>query len=183
MVDPGRLAEQEIEHSRRVAARCPEMTWGWETPAGRIRARRRADLIAASVGLRADMCVLEIGCGTGLFTAMIAQTGAALMAIDISEELLVEKAKARGLPEDRVRFLRGRFENHDPGGPFDAVIGSSVLHHLDIGVALARIHALLTPGGAMCFAEPNMLNPQVCLERFCRRWFPYVSPQETAFVA
>jgi len=28
-----------------------------------------------------------------------------------------------------------------------------------------------------------MLNPQVCLERLCRRWFPYVSPQETAFVA
>ena len=128
------------------------------------------------------MRVLEIGCGTGLFTAMFAQTGVAILATDISEPLLA-KARVRGLPEDRVQFLCGRFEDQEVGGPFDAVIGSSVLHHLDLSEALVRIRALLTPSGVMCFAEPNMLNPQVCLERLCRRWFPYVSPQETAFVA
>ena len=69
-------------------------------------------------------------------------------------------------------------------GPFDAVIGSSVLHHLEVEVALQKIRDLLKPGGFMCFAEPNLLNPQVFLERklsFCRRWFWYVSPDETAF--
>jgi SAM-dependent methyltransferase len=62
------------------------------------------------------------------------------------------------------------------------VIGSSVLHHLDTDASFAKIHALLRPGGLMSFAEPNMLNPQVFLERTFRRWFPYVSPDETAFV-
>jgi hypothetical protein len=34
----------------------------------------------------------------------------------------------------------------------------------------------------MSFAEPNMLNPQVFLERHVRGLFPYVSPDETAFI-
>jgi SAM-dependent methyltransferase len=91
-------------------------------------------------------------------------------------------ARRRNLPPDRVRFLRSPFEECEADGPFHAVIGSSVLHHLDIEVALKRIFRLLRPGGVMSFAEPNMLNPQVFLERRFRRLFPYVSPDETAFV-
>ena len=34
----------------------------------------------------------------------------------------------------------------------------------------------------MAFAEPNLLNPQVWMERNFRSWFPYVSPDETAIV-
>lgn len=124
---------------------------------------------------------VEIGCGTGLFTEMFARTGADLVAIDISGALL-ERAKTRDLPPDRVRFVEGPLEDAPLEGPFDAVIGSSVLHHLDLPVALSRIHSLLKPGGRLCLAEPNMLNPQVFLERKFRRWFPSVSPDETAFV-
>jgi len=57
-----------------------------------------------------------------------------------------------------------------------------VLHHLDLDRALRRIHSLLKPGGAMSFAEPNMLNPQIYCERHFRRFFPQTSPDETAFV-
>ncbi len=41
---------------------------------------------------------------------------------------------------------------------------------------------LLKPGGIMSFAEPNMLNPQIFLERNFRRLFSYISPDETAFI-
>ena len=70
-------------------------------------------------------------------------------------------------------------------GPFDAVIGSSILHHLEVNAALSKIFSLLKPGGRISFAEPNMLNPQVFMERkftFLRRWLWYVSPDETAFL-
>jgi len=40
----------------------------------------------------------------------------------------------------------------------------------------------LASRGLMSFAEPNMLNPQVWAERTFRRLFPYVSPDETAFI-
>ena len=175
-------AEREIAHGKLLATADTETVWGWGTPAGRRRARRRASLVATAAKLGPGVQALEVGCGTGVFTELFVQTGATIVAVDISPELL-EKAKARGLPTDRVQFLCRRFEECDLYGSFDAVVGSSVLHHLEIRPALATIHRLLKPGGSMAFAEPNMLNPQVFAERtFLRRWLTYVSPDETAFI-
>jgi SAM-dependent methyltransferase len=151
---------------------------------------RRAELIAQGARLAPGIKALEIGCGTGLFTEYFSRSGAHLIALDVSSELLT-KALGRRLPEDRVHFHIGRFEDYrfeNPAlptwrnGPFDAVIGSSVLHHLDLSVAMDRIRDLLKLGGWLSFAEPNLLNPQVFIERNFRRFFPYVSPDETAFI-
>ncbi len=174
------LGQREIEHGKRLAGLETEEIWGWDTPAGRLRAGRRADLIIRGGNLGPGSKALEIGCGTGMFTELFARTGARVVAVDISGDLL-RKAIARKLPE-RVTFLEKRFEDCEVDGPFDAVIGSSILHHLDTRASFAKICALLKPGGMMSFAEPNMLNPQVFVERRFRRWFPYVSPDETAFV-
>jgi 2-polyprenyl-3-methyl-5-hydroxy-6-metoxy-1,4-benzoquinol methylase len=175
-------ARAEIDHGKRLSLGDPELTWGWGTEAGRLRARRRADLIARGARLAAGMRALEIGCGTGMFTEMFAESRADLVAVDISEELLA-RARARGIAN--ARFLARPFEECDVEGPFDAVIGSSVLHHLAVGESIARIFALLRPGGRLSFAEPNYLNPQVFLERklrFIKPLFWHVSPDETAFV-
>ena len=160
-----------------------ETVWGWGTPAGQLRARRRADLILEGAGLSPGQRALEIGCGTGLFTGMFASSGAQIVAVDISGELL-EKARARNLPAGQVTFLEKRFEDCEVDGPFDAVVGSSILHHLDIDAALTNIRRLLKAGGILSFAEPNMLNPQVYLERKFHYlpMFSYTSPDETAFV-
>ncbi len=174
-------AKNEIEHGEWLAERDPERIWGWDTPAGRIRARRRAALIAEGCGLGPNVKALEIGCGTGLFSSLFAETGAQIVAVDISGVLL-ERARGRAIPPGRVRFVERRFEDCDIDGPFDAVIGSSILHHLDMRAALPKIQQLLRPGGRMSFAEPNLLNPQVLAERTLRSWFPYTSPDETAFV-
>jgi SAM-dependent methyltransferase len=157
--------------------------WGWGTPAGKLRAARRATLIAQGAKLGPGVRALEIGCGTGLFTDAFAVTGATIVAVDISPELL-EIAKQRGLPAEQVTFIAKPFEECAVDGPFDAVIGSSILHHLEIGAALERIYQLLKPGGTLSFAEPNYLNPQVFLERKLRflPMFAYTSPDETAFV-
>jgi SAM-dependent methyltransferase len=180
---PGRRGASEIEHGRKLARRGPESTWGWGTPAGAIRAERRAALIARGADLGAGMHVLEIGCGTGVFTQQFALSGAKITAIDISGDLL-SLARARALPPDQVAFVEGRFEDAPVEPGYDAVVGSSILHHLDVTRAFARIHDLLKPGGRFSFAEPNMLNPQVFLERrsFIRRRLWFVSPDETAFV-
>lgn len=174
-------ATHEIVHGKFLAEGDTELIWGWGTPAGQLRAKRRADLIAAGAKLGTGMQVLEIGCGTGMFTEMFSSYGARITAVDISEALLT-KAKTRNLPEDSVCFVKKRFEDCDVDGPFDAVIGSSILHHLDLHEALPVIFRLLKPNGIMSFAEPNMLNPQVWAERKFRRFFPQVSPDETAFV-
>jgi 2-polyprenyl-3-methyl-5-hydroxy-6-metoxy-1,4-benzoquinol methylase len=176
-------AEHEIKFGAHLSEKDTEHLWGWGTPAGKSRAQRRAQMIIEGAGLKPGMHALEVGCGTGMFTEIFAATGARILAVDISPDLLL-KAERRGLPADRVTFLAKRFEDLDPQTTFDAIVGSSVLHHLDIKKSLETMRALLKPGGVIVFAEPNMLNPQVFLERKFRflKMFSYVSPDETAFV-
>jgi len=175
-------ASSEILHGRYLAGHDPELIWGWKTPAGRLRAERRANLIMAAAGLKVGKRVLEVGCGTGLFTEKFARSGAQIIAVDISEEL-IQLAKKKNLPENQVRLMVRRFEDCEEEGPFDAVIGSSILHHLEVRQALTRIYALLKPGGIMSFAEPNMLNPQIFVQKNVPAVKRYMgdSPDETAF--
>jgi 2-polyprenyl-3-methyl-5-hydroxy-6-metoxy-1,4-benzoquinol methylase len=179
----------EIAHWRTLASAEIEATWGWTTPAGQNRARRRAGLIINAARLMPGRTALEIGCGTGVFTEPFAATGARIVAVDLSPELLA-KAAARGLPQ-HVRLEQRRFESLELTDPavhawasagFDAIVGSSVLHHLDIPLAIETCKRLLAPGGRLVFAEPNLLNPQIWMERRFRSWFPYVSHDETAIV-
>jgi 2-polyprenyl-3-methyl-5-hydroxy-6-metoxy-1,4-benzoquinol methylase len=94
---------------------------------------------------------------------------------------LLEQAQKRQLPAERIQFMEKRFDDCDLEGPFDAIIGSSVLHHLELEAVLTKIHSLLKPGGIMSFAEPNLLNPQVFMMFNFRQWFPCISPDEHAF--
>ena len=174
--------EHEAAHGRVLADGEPERIWGWASPAGRRRARRRADLIATAGDLGPGRRVLEVGCGTGMFTEMWASSGAEILAVDLASEL-IERARARQIG-GQVRFAAKPFKKCDSEGPFDAIVGSSILHHLEIRPALRRLHQLLKPGGRMAFAEPNMLNPQVCLTKNVP-WTKKAmgdSPDETAFV-
>ena len=173
---------QEIAHGRMLAASDTERIWGWGTPAGRCRAGRRARLISTSARLSPGGSALELGCGTGVFTEYFAATGTTLVAVDLSPELL-EKAKQRNVSPDRVTYMECRFEEAVFEKPFDAVVGSSVLHHMELQDALRHIYNALKPGGILAFAEPNMLNPQIFVERKLsgRPGFSHVSPQETAF--
>lgn len=175
-------AKHEIIHGKNLADADPELIWGWKKPAGRRRAERRAGIIAASAFLLPGKYVLEIGCGTGVFTEIFARTGARIIAVDISGDLL-QLARAKAMPSDRVSFLESSFEDCADMGPFDAVIGSSVLHHLDIKPALETIYRLVKPNGFLSFAEPNMHNPQIALQKNIT-WIKKRmgdSPDETAF--
>lgn len=167
-----------------LAQKDPELIWGWGKPAGRLRAKRRAAMIMQGAGLSPNLDVMEIGCGSGMFTEMFAASGARILALDLSPDLLA-RARSRGLPEDRVSFVKMAFEDCGLDAHFDAVIGSSILHHLDMEKAIPKILRLLKPGGRISFAEPNYLNPQVFMERKFHKFIPrfyYVSEDETAFV-
>jgi ubiquinone/menaquinone biosynthesis C-methylase UbiE len=128
------------------------------------------------------MNVLELGCGTGYFTRELARTGANIVAVDVSPELL-EKAKGDCTP-DNVRYdIQNACALSYPERVFDSVVGSSVLHHLQVNEALREIYRVLKPGGTIYFTEPNMLNPQIAVQKN----IPWIkrkvgdSPDETAF--
>jgi predicted SAM-dependent methyltransferase len=50
-------------------------------------------------------------------------------------------------------------------GAFDAILGVSILHHLNWDVCLANCFRLLKPNGIIRFSEPNLLNPQIYLQK------------------
>jgi 2-polyprenyl-3-methyl-5-hydroxy-6-metoxy-1,4-benzoquinol methylase len=182
-INKDKKGDHEIQHGKKIAQIDPELIWGWKTPAGRLRAKRRAQLIVESAQLKTGITALEIGCGTGVFTEMFAASGAKIIAVDISKELL-NLAGEKNLPAEQVQFLERRFEDCDSIGPFDAVIGSSILHHLDIKPAIDKIYRLLKPNGIMSFTEPNMLNPQIAIQKNVS-WLKRKmgdSPDETAFM-
>jgi len=172
--------KNEIEHGKLLRQTGAGEVWNWESPAGKIRWRRRVEMLTSH--LRPDMKVLELGCGTGYFTKEAARSGAKITAIDISPELL-EQAREE-VPLDNVEFLvENAYEMSFSDNSFDAVIGSSVLHHLEIDEALKEIFRVLRPGGTVRFTEPNMLNPQIAIQKN----IPFIkkmlgdSPDETAF--
>src|SRR5262249_40601127 len=114
----------EVEHGKYLASGMAEEIWGWGTPAGQLRAKRRAELIMQGAEVGPSTVAMEIGCGTGLFTEMFARTASHIVAVDISPDLL-KIARGKGIPG--VVFLEKSFEDWEGNEVFDAVIGSSIL--------------------------------------------------------
>ena len=160
----GGAPEVEIAHGETIMATGGEDVWNFTSPAGRVRLAKRVALFIDRLGLRQHRKrVLELGCGTGLYTEQMAPHCGELVATDISEALLRE---ARAKVGDRVRFERQNLERIDAEilrPPFDGVFGCSVLHHLDLDATLPQLAKLLTPGADLAFSEPNLFNPQVQL--------------------
>lgn len=172
--------ENEIEHGRYLLAHGAGEVWNWETPAGRLRWARRVEMLTHH--LRPGQHVLELGCGTGYFTRELARTGAQIIAIDISPDLL--EAARRDCQRDNVSFeIQNAYDLSYADATFDSVVASSVLHHLDLGEALREIYRVLKQDGSISFTEPNMLNPQIAVQKN----IPSVkkrmgdSPDESAF--
>jgi ubiquinone/menaquinone biosynthesis C-methylase UbiE len=102
--------QNEILHGKTLADSYPEVIWGWELEAGKIRALRRAKLINVTARLKSDTKVLEIGCGTGIFTKLLAETQANIIAVDISPDLL-NIARRKKYRHKNVSFINKSFED------------------------------------------------------------------------
>lgn len=183
MTSTGRLAN-EIRHGQKLAAEGAADIWNWSGPVGALRADRRASYLTEIGRIRPTDAVLEIGCGTGIFTRKLhTLTGAHLTGIDISEDLLTI-ARELTLPEAATFLLENAMAMRFADETFDVVVGSSVLHHLDFDDSLREIFRVLKKGGRLVFAEPNMLNPQIFIQKnvsFIKKIMGD-SPDETAVI-
>src|SRR5438093_11355045 len=83
---------RELQHGRFLAQHGAGEIWNWESPAGKLRWARRVKMLSSH--LVPGMAVLELGCGTGYFTSELIHSGAEIVAIDVSPDLL-EIAKAQ----------------------------------------------------------------------------------------
>jgi SAM-dependent methyltransferase len=179
--------QQRYEAERRqgeLIAAGHEDVWGWSTVAGQIRADRRAAFLARETRLKSGVVCLELGAGTGEFTARLANSGCRLIAVELSE---ATAAVCRARVGSNVEVIVGNVETGEglEGLEVDAIVGVSVLHHLNLDLCFENAFSHLKRGGRFAFSEPNMANPQIWLERHVstiREW-RHVTPHETAFRA
>jgi len=170
---------QERVHGR-IIQNNADRIWGWGTASGKFRVNRRIEEFLRYLRPERNKRVLEIGCGTGVFTACFYENGLRPVAVDISYDLL-KKAKDQS---PHVVFIQADAENLPfKEDIFDYVIGVSVLHHLNINAVLKSIRSVLRGGGMVIFSEPNMVNPQIFLQK-STGWLKKMmndTPTEAAF--
>lgn len=120
--------------------------------------------------------IVDFGCGSGANSVLLANRGAHVWGIDISEDLL-RLARRRLEVSGRAggaTFIAG--SAHDmpfPDNSIDVVFGIAILHHLDLDLVSREVRRVLKPGGRAIFQEPVRNSPVI---RFVRSLIPYRAP-------
>jgi trans-aconitate 2-methyltransferase len=98
------------------------------------------DLLAPQSGER----ILDLGCGTGHLTADIAKTGAMVVGLDHSTEMLAQARTAY----PQIEFLQGDARDFVFDRPFDGIFSNAMLHWVRPPDAVVRrVRDALKPGG------------------------------------
>ena len=92
---------------------------------------------------------LDIGCGTGAFSRLLAKTSGRVLALDLSPEMI------RVARERSAQFPNIEFEVADvlaralPAERFDCIATIATLHHLPMSEVLPKLKGALKPGGVL----------------------------------
>jgi len=108
--------------------------------------------------LRGRTHVLEVGCGRGDVARRLGGTGLRVTAIDVK--------LSDPTPAPNVEFVERDFLHFD-GGPFDAIVFTSSLHHISpISGAVDRSYRLLARGGLLVADDFDLDAPNAATLRW-----------------
>jgi ubiquinone/menaquinone biosynthesis C-methylase UbiE len=126
--------------------------------------RRRAtfESLVRVAGVQPRQRVLDVGCGTGYFARLLANTvgpGGLVVGVDASPEM-IEYANRQHRRPGNCQFQIGAAEALSfPPEHFDVVVSSLFMHHLPADLrptAIAEMRRVLRPGGVLLIAEAQV---------------------------
>jgi SAM-dependent methyltransferase len=119
------------------------------------------DELASRTALGPHRRVLEVGCGPGLMTLPIAETGASILALELGAHL-AEVARRKLSRLANVQIVHGDFDVWSPPpGAFDVALVATAYHWLDPATRLEKCAAALRPGGMLAIVETHWgLGPE-----------------------
>jgi ubiquinone/menaquinone biosynthesis C-methylase UbiE len=130
--------------------------------------RRRAFLLSE---LRAGDRALDLGCGTGAFTAALAEAGARPVGVEVAETALHRAQADHPELEFRLAPIDGPLPLEDCS--FDLVWASEVIEHVaDTARWLSEIRRVLAPKGRLLLTTPHHARLAIAL----RGVEPYADP-------
>jgi len=146
---------------------------------GGVRATER---LLSMTGLFRGQRALEIGCGSGYTTCLMAGKGIEVVAMDIDAGVLARakaRASGRGVSESVIWIQADAHNLPFKDSAFDVVIAESVLAYCDAGRVCGEAYRVIKPGGAMGVNELTCLRPpDPVLKAFMRRGFGVSAIQE-----
>ncbi len=126
--------------------------------------------------------VLDLGCGSGENSVLLARRGAEVIGVDISESLLSlarQRLAVNGCADAAVRFVPASAHRLPiPDESVDVVLGIAILHHLDLDATSREVLRVLRPGGRAIFKEPVRDS---WLFRAVRKLIPYSAADVSPF--
>lgn len=100
--------------------------------------------------------VLEVACGTGYWTEVIARSARSVLALDLNEEVL-ELARMKSIPKEQVTFAQAdAYALPELPQPFDACFAGFWWSHIPkarLRSFLLGLHEALTPDAKVMFID------------------------------
>jgi len=104
-----------------------------------------------------DRRVLDMACGEGYGSELLARTAASVVGLDANPEAH-EHARLR-YRRPNLRFERGLVETFGEPASYDVVVFLQTIEHVHDPVAvLGHLRAILTPNGVVYVSTPNVLT-------------------------
>jgi SAM-dependent methyltransferase len=108
---------------------------------------------------------LEVGCGTGAFTRLLASRAREVAALDLSPQM-IRLAKAQSAGCENIEYLLGDLMQLAlPAAEYDCIVSIATLHHLPLESALLKMKDALKPNGLLIIhdlvADAGLLDKSV----------------------
>lgn len=117
--------------------------------------QRRLDMIAQAAGERIKGCILENGCGVGMYVEHLSPFGGKVIGLEYD----FERAAEAGMNSAHIINGAGEFLPL-PSATFDLILSHEVLEHVQNDrLAVREMIRVLQPGGRIALFVPNRGYP------------------------